>query len=190
MLIDDIIEFSKPYIIGAEKCGSKTNPYIRNPKDIDVVLIVADEDKRIELIRALYSHFNRQDIRDEYLDLKIRVYPNDLSDRIYWYLSNFHEPFDGFTKQTKNILIDEISIKKTIIHFLENIKKYNVDLYEKKYFYHVYASLCILKHNSFELTEEEINNINILHDRKEEDFETIKKLIDEMLEEIQSWQQI
>lgn len=190
MLIDDIIEFSRPYIISVEKCGSKVNPYIKNPKDNDIVLIVENEEKKTKLVSDLYNNFKRQNMRNEYLDLKIRVCPNDLSSYVYWYLSNYHEPFDGFVKQTKNISISEKIIKQACINYLEHIRKCKVDFYKQKPFYHVYASLCILKHNSFELTEEEIGNINILHDRKEEDIETIKKLIDEMIEEIQSWQQM
>ena len=61
--------------------------------------------------------------------------------------------------------------------------------YNHKYFYHIYTSLCILKHNSFELTKEEINNINILHDRKEEDFNIRKQLIDQIIQEVELCQQ-
>ncbi len=190
MLIDDIIEFSKPYIISVEEGGSRSSPYIRNPKDNDIVLVVEDENKKAELVRDLYNRFKRQDMRNENLDLKIRVYPNDLSNRVYWYTGNFNKPLEGFVKQTKNIPISEKIIKQVCINYLEHIKKCNVNFYKQKPFYHVYTSLCVLNHNSFELTEEEIDNINILHDRKEEDFETIKKLIDEMVEEIQSWQQV
>ena len=50
----------------------------------------------------------------------------------------------------------------------------------------MYTTLCILKNKSYTLTEEQINNINMLHDRKDEDLENRKVLIDSIIEEIQN----
>ena len=128
-------------------------------------------------------------MRENNIDLKIRIFPNDLSEFVYWYLGHFHTPFEGYTKQTKDDFDTEV-VKQSLINYINNCKKYKVNIYREKPFYHVYASICILKRNSYDLSEEEINNINILHDRKEEDFEIRKQLIDEMMEEINSWQQV
>ena len=32
--------------------------------------------------------------------------------------------------------------------------------------YHIYTNLCFIEHDAIELTEEEINKINILHDNR------------------------
>ena len=46
----------------------------------------------------------------------------------------------------------------------------------------------MLKNNSYILTEEQINNINILHDRKEKDLEKREELKQFIIQEVESWQ--
>lgn len=45
--------------------------------------------------------------------------------------------------------------------------------------------MCIIKHNSYDLTIEEQRNINILHDRKSEENDIRILLINNIIEEIE-----
>ena len=96
-------------------------------------------------------------------------------------------PLDNI-EETKEELIKSCNRLLTI----KNKKLKDVDAnyfkYKIKIWYHIYTMLCYVKNNSYDLTEEQIKNINILHDREEKDIEKRIKLIDEITKEIKAWQ--
>lgn len=188
-MIKDFIELIKPYCLSIEETGSKVNPYIRNKHDMDLIVIVSNEENKSKIIHLIYHNalYKRQ-LREGQWDIKINFDPDDLSKSVFGYLSHFVQPIEGYEKLTIEVPIDEQLIKQNTINYIRHLQEKNLDFYKQKSFYHVYTSICIMKHNSYNLTEEEINNINILHDRKEEDYEIRKQLIDNILEEVSLWQ--
>ena len=188
-MVQDFIELIKPYCLSIEETGSKVNPYIRNKHDTDLIAIVADEEEKSNIIALThYNLQNKRQLRENKIDIKIKIKEDNLSNTIFAYMSHFIQPIEGYEKLTIEVPINELLIKQNIINYIQYLKEKELNFYKQKSFYHIYTSICIMKHNSYDLTEEEINNINILHDREEEKNEIRKQLIDSILEESSLWQ--
>ena len=82
-MLNNLIELVKEHVLGIEEGGSSVNPYIKNPRDKDIFLIVEDYSKKQELGNLIQKTFSFKQLTENGLDIVIRLTPNDLSDSIY-----------------------------------------------------------------------------------------------------------
>ena len=177
--------------------GSNGIKYIRKNKDIDL-FIFCNSDLGVEKCKELYNqHFDNCDIRYNY-NLDVHIIEKQPDNFIYYLnmlwrdLAEIPQEFlDKFENKMiapitlEEFLVDEEDLLKVIKEFITRRTKNLTDrkLYLTKYWYYIYLIYCIINSRSLDLTEEQINNVNMLHDRNEEDFEKRKELIDSMIEE-------
>jgi len=185
--------------------GSSTLSYINNPHDVDVFVVYKERPTDIEIMRErarkrknVYYAFKDEGesvtIGLRYLEIYkywltgINDNPNkELIYPIYLYLCKYLKILIGEdTLNVKNlsVLDQREKYKQRLKDFL--FKDFN-NLLNKhnelpKDLYHVLTGFYILKNNSYDLTEEQISNINIVHDRS--DTNKYQKLYDMMCQEI------
>lgn len=187
--LDNLYESFKDYIKSIYIVGSKSVNFINNPHDIDVVIISDEKDKLIDLLRVDNLRLNLL----ENLKLDIHVSTED------FFLNHFHwhHPFcklyKGEELEIRDILSNKELVKKDLIkrcNGLKNNEFFNKDnrLCLLKPWYHIYAIMCYLDNDNYTLTEEQLYNINILHDMKKEYTELRMTIINNIIKEIELWQ--
>ena len=193
IVVTKIIEILRPfneYIWYVKYGGSRRFSFINNPSDYDIIVICKNlEDKHI-CVRSFYKQYSVEELRQQYKidfhfilqeweDIFMLMYPLSHKNIIYKTVE--------YSFKEKN-LNDVLKQKQQVfILYKEKIKRALLRSpihYKYKMWYEIYSTLCIYKNNSFQLTEEQIENINILHDRKEEDFDKRVALINTIIEEI------
>lgn len=164
--------------------GSSVSPFINNPHDIDIIIIwktSADRRDNLPESKQLYKKIHQIDIKCNCLQHYMEQY-NDVFKNIwtvYAYLYQYHciiagEPF--VILNNFNILLHPDKAIETILYVKEL-------MHNKKWFYHVLTTLYILENNSYELTTQQIQNINIVHDQQDQ--EKIEELYQWALQQIQ-----
>ncbi len=190
--------FFEIYLAGSHKLS-----FINNPKDCDIIIISETEEQSKELKRLFYEKYSRKEFREKYnYDLHfISDYrEQEIFNRTAHYPYITYIKYDVYNnnfefKETRGISLEDFIANKDkykerylylIDEWIESLKRRNKEehFYDIKIFYYMYTTLSILNNKSFELTEEQIENINILHDRKEEDLEKRKELITKLIEDV------
>lgn len=172
--IEDIV--TSVYLTGSLVVG-----VIDITHDIDIILMFDNKEKRREYIKKLMENTRLKELLSDAKELNIS-YMSDIVDggkifnRPYMYLRHYmkllygedlHLNFD--IESNRELLIGQI--KKSID---------NVDL-DTKYLYYILTAIYILQNNSFEFNEEQIENINICHDKSD------KAKMGELLRECINW---
>ena len=195
--MNEIFNLLKEHFLYAKLSGSRCFSFISNPHDYDIIIISKDEESRAECMRLYRKTYVVRDIFKEYhLDFHFRSLNREemLLDTPYPYLTLKTEIIYSNSDEFKS---EEKPVDYLLNYESQIIKNYKEKLQSKtsketklnnKFWYYAYTTLCILKNKSSELSEEQIENINILHDRKEEDIEKRMELIDDIIKEIESWQ--
>ena len=187
--------------------GSKTFPFIKNPQDYDIIIVCENDEDRMQCLKMYRGSFNPKTLRETYgFDVHIETVAYEYK---YLYARLYSQEFlanDVIYEALKPVVPDTITVeyflsKKNDImvfykDFTDKMKKRVTDdkiphmikdKYAYKFWYNIYLNLCVFNNKSIELTDEQIENINILHDRKEEDLEKRTKLIDDIIKEIDQW---
>lgn len=199
-IIKEIIKNLREDIAYIKVGDSRALPFIRNYHDFDIFIVCNNESDRLNCLQYINENFNRKELREKYqLDSHVLTaerdtnYLTNLADTFYFDVN--HVLIDEFSESipVKTITIDEYLEKEDLIKqnatkALKFMLEKNLNVYLQKRFYYIYTDLCVLKNKSFDFTEEQIDNINMLHDREEKDIEKRTKLIDEIIKEIESWQ--
>ena len=174
--LQPLYDVVKNYCIGIVLIGSYVLPWIRNKHDIDVLVIFKDNMKydlltcyseNIALIRELQAQGITPLIRDFDRLLnqeRCYVYENNFCIKLFE-SEPFNTSFDIFNKRYVNIL-------KANFEYVSN--EYQDKNQIPKFLYHILTGIYMIQNNSYELTEEQIENINIVHDM--EDTEMIGEL--------------
>lgn len=169
----------KDDIIDIELGGSQTNPYIQNPHDVDVILVLKN-DSKLEFDvheESVYFGFNVL-TRKQNVNVLDFVWAYEFK----WRKSLlFENPISANCDILENKKEYIQAIKRRVGEMLK-IKTF----YRLKHWYHIYTGLCIIKNNSYDLTEDQIRTINLLHDEKEDNLER-KAVIDSLIEEVNSY---
>lgn len=187
----DILEPYKKHILGAEIYGTTVIPYIKNPTDYDVVVVFENEQAENDFKDFLFIHNEGE--KTNFILLKEQfnfcIHATTLEKQnksvshnyIYAYQIKFRKPLTGY----EMILPDfdyfdrKDDVKKELINFVERMNGYVIP--KEKYWYNIYTNKCICDNNSYDLTEEQIENINLLHDC----IDCEKR--DELIEECKEW---
>ena len=181
--------------------GSSSLPYINNPDDIDIVFCF----KSLALLNNDRSKIKeaRKSLKD--IGSKIVFLLRDASLFEYYknancshsYLADYDAkygfPLFAYEFPYLDILFGEDTLGVKQISLLDNkqrmksaLKAAINDINSSKKFYHVLTTLYILKNNSYELTQEQIENINIVHDQ--ENTVRIEELYQEIKMEVNNLQ--
>ena len=170
--------------------GSYAIPYIKNNNDYDLLLYAKPQMKDI-LQNLVREYYNRKDLMDQFkIDIHVRDENYHILNTLYAFEDRFIIPI-GYNEDiiTRVDILDNISkAKENILRIFNTGKITNEYKYTTNVWYYIYSTCCIIKENSYELTTEEIENINILHDREEKDLDKRQELIDNMIKEIELWQ--
>ena len=175
-LINEIKEYLKDKSICIKDGGSWVIPFITQPKDFDLIVWC----ENISETRTYYLT-KYKGIKGVSVFFKDSSYNED--DSIYFFYPYYWGEVTEFDT-TKSDKYKQI-LKDRVVKFR---KDSSIDShllkYESKFWYYLYIGKCIIDNESYELTDEQKSNVNLMHDRKEEDFETRKSLIDNLEEEI------
>ena len=193
--------------------GSSVDPFINNTKDYDFILFIGGATASGEVGELginkfqLYQKLKLVKKQNPDIPIVISVYYKDelvhgtydliqiRSNRLintcntritYWsYLDHYMIKLVGDDAELNDILVQRAEYLKVAECAIEKLKALKSFFkINPKRWYQVYIGLCILEKNSYELTEEQIANANILHDMKEETLEIRLKLQQEIEEKL------
>lgn len=181
--IEDLFSYLQPYCISIYLGGSSCQEYIENMHDIDFICFA---DKPVDKcnIRMMIDWYKRSHKLSETYDfIQIRDKCNE--ERAYGsYINKMMVKLIGEDIEFNFDIINKDReeykkiLKETSARLIKGTIKNN------KRWYQIYQGLCIMNNRSYILSEEQIKNLNTLHDEKEGS----KELINKMIEEIELWQ--
>lgn len=193
----EILDLLSEHFLYVKLGGSYSLSFINNPHDYDIIVICDTFKDRMYCKKYLLDNYNVRDLRkdykldfhfitkeyeDEFLVTSIYPFYYKQSDIIYQTLKDYKI----IKKDISAILDNANNIYKSLKIKLDNILSLSDNVkYQHKFWYYAYTTLCVLKNNSYELTTEQIENINILHDRKDETWSLRVNLIDDIINEIE-----
>ena len=189
--IEEIYNVLKDHICYMKMGGSRILPFIDHPHDYDVIVVCEDSNSAKEASRLLReSGYDKKELIKEYqLDIHFQTIEQaqtQILDNVYSYLLHFGEDIEE--EEKVDVLENIPRIRNAIINRYNRLKNNSfISLYDSKIWYYIHTAMCIINNESYELTAQQIENVNVLHDRKPEDLELRQDLINGMMEEIESW---
>ena len=195
MNISELYKIVEDKCISVIKTGSQVLPYIENPYDKDYVFIFNTEEDMIESKNKFYETVNRKELSENHINIHFDYLERFSESSRYSGLGSHLTCIygdDSCLQNVKGILDDKDYYKKRCIDIynkLCDMQEHNPKLrfYYRKHWYYCYRMMSILTNDSYNLTEEQIYNINILHDRTSSE-EKRKEIIDNMIKEIKQCQ--
>lgn len=162
-LIQDIFEYLQPYCISIYLGGSSCQKYIKNIGDIDFICFADEPINMCNIRRLLHIYAKYHEIPSNYDFIQVRTKQDE--ERSYGsYINKMMIKLVGEDIDFKFDVIDKDRDEyiKTVGKAIDDIK--SGEIKNKKRWYQIYQGLCIVKNGSYELTEEQIEKLNILHD--------------------------
>lgn len=149
--IEKLKEF-EPWLISVAKTGSVSLPWIKNPHDIDYVFYVNGKDNK-----KLVELFKLKPKNECWIVGELNIQGSRPYSYEYYYL----QPIFGTIFPDYNIFNYKTEYKASLIK-----KGYNKALYSgQKFWYHILTGIYLLENDSYTLTDEQIANIRLCHDR-------------------------
>ena len=166
------------------QAGSSTLPIIKNPHDIDWVILFDTEESAFDNIRAelqkiraylienkgyssedlcfiaknTSSWLHQKPMSRDFWDNEFLI-PNVAFEHFWILYYGEHEPLCDILGKDREIYINSL---KRAYNYIQETRGSVLTL---KYWYYIYLGCCIILNNSFDnFTEEQINDINALHD--------------------------
>lgn len=175
----NIFENNKDKLFTIEQGGSIILPFIRNPRDEDIIFVMKIGHNRSEFKNVIDQlKLNHPNIG------VIFVYENDkLFNTTYAYLLHYRQSYYELPVRAseKDILENKELYMKVLIDKIKRMTSLIKSYVYSKNWYRIYLSLCIIDNNSYKLTSDQINIINMLHDNKDEDIEKRKVIVEKMI---------
>ena len=161
----------EPYCLAIYRSGSRADPIIENPHDHDYIFLA----KPLQLTNLKRVIFKMRTMIKESLniplDLRIDYIHTNNNLRIvhFSYLDFFLELIAGTDICPKANILKEHRQEfiETIKFRAERLLDISSVYSEQKRWYHILRGVYILLNNSYEITEEQKKEINILHDLSE-----------------------
>ena len=155
MLTNKELEQFQPWLISVAKTGSSTLPWIKDPYDTDYVFYVTDRRD----IAKLTKLFKLRPIDECWI---VGELSTNICARLYAYEYKFLQPLFGTDFPDYDIFEHEAEYKQILIeHGLGQPL-----VVKHKFWYHVLTGIYMLENGTYNLTEDQINNINLCHDRQ------------------------
>lgn len=170
--IKDLYLYIQDYVISVVLGGSYTLDYIFNRDDIDIFYICKNDEKCKDALLK-YAQWRQLGDNKEFkykhkisiLFYTIDMYDQKMIDRPWIYLFNFQIVLHGKYRPQYDILSQKEDYKKVlrkalnyVIEYKEKEGKYH------KWIYHILSGIYMMENNSYELTNEQIEDVNICHD--------------------------
>lgn len=184
---EEVYNYLQPYCIAIYLGGSSCQEYINNKHDIDFICFSNEPVDMCHIRRLLYFYFKEHKQPENYDFIQVRTKQRE--EHAYGsFINKMMIKLVGVDIDFKFDIINDNreeykQILKDTIKRIEDGKIRN-----QKRWYQIYQGMCIMQNNSYELTEEQVYNINVLHDMNEKDLELRTKLIEDIKKEINSWQ--
>lgn len=181
--LEQAYELMKDYCVALVLGGSAAAPYIRNPHDIDVIIVCNSFEDKLNLIKECLSCKATSIIKEakEKYGISFVIQfkeqyekQNKCSGEItrlptWLYLDNT-ELFGsyiigdlGFNLQV-SVLDHKERYYESLLDYYKYIQKRYSETGKLPKWYSLLIGLYILQNNSYELTEEQLDNVNIVHD--------------------------
>lgn len=163
-----IYDIFHPYIKSIYLGGSLVSGFIKDSHDIDFIIFTDSKENAIRLTITLEHLKKRKPELFEENDCwkQIRV-QNKVEVKVWSYLYNNMVFLCG---EKQNFLFDPINNEKDYNKYLDVLLTQFNALKYKKRMYHIYRGYLLLSKKTYELSDEEKTELNILHDCKEEDY--------------------
>ena len=165
-LISKIYNILQPYCVAIYLGGSHCQSYIKNPHDIDIICFSDTFENHRELtyhLNVYLSHHKEDNIYDF-------IQTRDEDNEEHSYGSYIHRDMIKLIGRDINFTFDILGKDRLeyINILLDTIDKLNRRyIRNQKRWYQVMRGYYLLKNNSYELTEEQIDIINKIHDQEE-----------------------
>lgn len=162
----------KDYAFCLKITGSYLNPYIKVRHDIDIICVFETVEQRAAYIKYCLNNKEVMKIKNELkeeanLTILMNLKNSFWTDINSWkYGSENQILFGQETNYNKPILEN----KEAYLQMANDSIEWRIIHYEEtghviKTLYHILTGLYIIKNNSYELTEEQIQRINDIHDQ-------------------------
>lgn len=165
-------------VIAVYKTGSSVLPWIENEHDTDYVIFVKDtRDKRI---RDIYKEKQKDEC------FLCTTGDKKLNPRIFSYERYFEQIQCGdFVESEGYFIFDHVDEYKKCL--VDNALGYPCRT-QFKFWYHILTGIYLLDNGEYELTEEQIANVRLCHDKKmtQEIYDYIQKRLLEYKNELDS----
>lgn len=181
-LISKLYNLLQPYCIAIYLGGSHCQKYIKNPHDIDIICFSDTFKNYCELTYNLHFYLSHHKEDNIYDFLQVRC--EDEEEHAYG--SYIHKDMIKLIGRDVSFTFDILGKDRLeyVNILLDTIDKLNRGyIRNQKRWYQVMRGYYLLKNNSYELTEEQIDIINKIHDQ-EEGWEIYKLGIKEDLQEM------
>lgn len=175
---NNVYNLFRPLIKAIYYGGSRVVSYIQHPHDYDFIMFANNMQDCLKL-RIYFNKYKKAhpDLFDE-KECWLQIRPADKTEYKSWsYLYNNMILLCGTSIQFEFDPINNITHKNKYIKVLKENITQNLN---RKRIYHFYRGYLLVTKGTYDLTEEEIENLNILHDQKLEDYEKIQTLQKEL----------
>jgi hypothetical protein len=160
-----IYEALQPYCKAIYLGGSYTQNYIEHPHDIDFICFASNELDRLRMLGKLRvyqtHHKNEFEENDDWIQTR-RIDKEEHS-----YGSYVHKDMILLVGTPVTFTFDPIN--KDRQEYINILKKYISRNLSIKRYYQIYRGYLLASKQSYDLTEEEIQKLNVLHDAKTEE---------------------
>ncbi len=155
MLTPTELKRFEPWLLSVARTGSTILPWINNPHDVDYVFYVTDRRNTLQLVELL-------NLRPKDECWFVAELHNLNCTRLYAYEYPFMRPLFG-TEFPKYDLFEHVNEYKQVL-INQGLARQCID--GSKFWYHVLTGIYMLDNETYELTDEQIKNINLCHDRQ------------------------
>jgi len=181
--IEELFNYLQPECVAIYLGGSSCNKYIEHPKDTDYICIAKSPFEALRIKRKLYLYFHGKVYEEKGNDfLQVRNIQQEE-----------HSYGSYINKMMIKLIGEDIEFKFDVIadnrnEYIDILKgtivKLNEGKLNKKRWYQVYMGISILQNNSYELNDEQVRKLNILHDELEGSREIIEEIRNIDLDEL------
>ena len=166
-LIQNIYNTVKNYCKCIYIAGSKASSYINNPEDTDVVIVCNDTNDKIKTLKLLHTTCKetKTTLKDNYnIVIIVSTVEKELQCREYCY-QDYIMLFGDTTFQPFHDILNNVEDYKAALRELHD----RICEAPNKKLYRLLTGIYILQNNSYQLTQEQIANINLCHDMADTD---------------------
>ena len=158
-----IFQILQPYCTAIYLGGSMTQSYINNPHDVDFICFADNEINRMKMVFLLRRYISKH--KDEFSNEEDWIQTRHREYEEHAYGSYVHKDMQLLCGKSVEFKFDILGKdRKEYINILKNAKFKN-----KKRLYQLYRGYLIVQKNSYDLTRDEIEKLNLLHDNDADD---------------------
>lgn len=162
---EEVYQYLQPYCIAIYLGGSYCQDFIQNKGDVDFICFADEPVNMCHIRRLLFFYQKKHELPENYDFIQVRTKQREE-----------HAYGSYINKQMIKLIGEDIDFKFDVINqnrveyiqiLKQTIEKLNTGkIRNQKRWYQVLRGYYILKHNSYDLTDEEVAIINMVHDQQ------------------------